>query len=249
MLNYGIPIFGSFYYRVSKLSNKAIQTWSLTEHKSSIMPKKIHHLYTSAQIIISNAYTFIYSFGRSSTAIALVIALVITSLWAHTSQAEAPFLSSNETINEVIVDGLTTTERAEKIDAFYISKGNLPLAGYGLAMVQYADEYELDWRLVASIGFIESTGGKFACKSVSYSAFGWGSCKISFSSYEESIETITKNLGGHNPNTARYYAGKDITGILDAYNPAHIRPNYKKMVTKAMDEITKIDAPTVLVKK
>lgn len=214
------------------------------------MPKNISYIIFLSKAIISNAYTFVYSFGRSSTAFAIVIALVITSLWAHSSQAEAPFLSGDRTaINEVIVDGLTTTERAEKIDAFYISKGNLPLAGYGLAMVQSADEYGIDWRLVAAIGFIESTGGKFACKSASYSAFGWGSCKINFSSYEESIDVITMNLGGHNPNTERFYKGKTIAQIIDTYNPPYVRPNYNKMITKTMDDIKKIDAPTVLAKK
>ena len=148
---------------------------------------------------------------------------------------------------EVLVGGLTTAERAAKIDAFYIANGDLPLAGHGVAFVEAADKYGIDWRLVAAIGLIESTGGKHACKRVNYSAFGWGSCKINFSSYEESIDVISKNLGGHNPKTAPYYSGKTLTQILDAYNPPTIKPNYKKLVTRAMDQIAAIDADVVLV--
>jgi len=215
------------------------------------MPKYTHNLVSGALFIIHNTHYAFYSLGRSTIASALIVALVVTSLWAHTSQAEAPeaaLAKDIQLVTEVTVDGLTTSERAAKIDAFYIAKGDLPLAGQGIAMVQAADEYGIDWRLVAAIGFIESTGGKFACKKASYSAFGWGSCKINFSSYEESIHVISKNLGGHNPNTARYYAGKSLAGIIDTYNPPYIRPNYRKMITKTMDDITKIDAPTVLAK-
>lgn len=190
----------------------------------------------------------------------IILVILISTLWTHDSLAEAP-LPLHETIrqyqslelftdtDEKLVDGLTVAERAAKIDAFYIAKGNLPLAGHGLAFVQSADAYGIDWQLVAAIGFIESTGGKHACKKVSYSAFGWGSCKINFSSYEESIDVISKNLGGHNPKTAPYYKGKSLTQILDAYNPPSIKPNYKKLVTKTMNEISVIDANIVLAKK
>ena len=247
--HWGVPNFRVFYYQGFLGSKQIFKTRSLTEHIPSIMPKNIFDLYFASKAITSNIHVFIHSFWRSTTAFTLVIALVITTLWAHTSQAEAPFLGTEKAVEEKIVDGLTTTERAQKIDAFYIAKGDLPLAGYGLAMVQAADEYGVDWRLVAAIGFIESTGGKFACKGASYSAFGWGSCKINFSSYEESIDVITKNLGGHNPNTARYYKDKTLGQIIDTYNPPYVRPNYKKLVTKTMDQIATIDAPAVLAKK
>ena len=103
--------------------------------------------------------------------------------------------------------------------------------------VDAAEAYDIDWRLVAAIGFIESTGGKFACKTADYSAFGWGSCKIDFDSYAESIDVISMNLGGHNPKTARYYAGKDVRRILWSYNPDTIRAGYGDMVINQMEII------------
>ncbi len=185
-------------------------------------------------------------------AVTLVVAIMITSLWAHTTRAEAPLpvLTAGVAADaEILVDGLTVAERAAKIDAFYIAKGDLPLAGHGSAFVQAADEFGIDWRLVAAIGFAESTGGKYACKKATYSAFGWGSCKINFSSYEESINVISKNLGGHNPKTAKYYTGKTTQQIIDVYNPDHIRPNYDKIIFKTMDQIAAIDANAVLAMK
>jgi hypothetical protein len=253
----GIPNFGSFYYQRLFSEDKSYQSWSLTEHIPSIMPKYIYNSVWSAQIFIHNFFTRLFKGMNYSTAVIMIAVMTMVSFWAHTTRAEAPVPSRTETSTtettisslEKVVDGLTVSERAAKIDAFYIAKGDLPLAGHGRAMVEAADQYGIDWRLVAAIGFIESTGGKHACKRVSYSAFGWGSCKIDFSSYEESIDVISKNLGGHNPRTATHYQGKTLSGILDAYNPAHIRPNYKKLVTGTMDTIAQIDAPAVLAKK
>jgi hypothetical protein len=128
--------------------------------------------------------------------------------------------------------------RIEKIRAYY-ARYNLPLQYEAEHFVHYADKHGIDWRLVAAIGFIESTGGKHACKTASYSAFGWGSCKISFDSYEESIDVISRNLGGHNPKTAYAYKGKDTRGILEAYNPPSVVPDYADKIMRQMDIIDK----------
>jgi hypothetical protein len=88
-----------------------------------------------------------------------------------------------------------------------------------------------------AIAVRESTGGKYACKSVSYSAFGWGSCKISFKSYDHAIEVMATNLGGNNPKTARYYDNKSVKDILETYNPPSVVPTYAKEVMAIMDKI------------
>jgi hypothetical protein len=112
----------------------------------------------------------------------------------------------------------------------------------GIAFVTYADKYGLDWRLVAAKGFIESTGAKFACKNDKFNAFGWGSCRgEKFDSFEDSIETVTRNLSGGNPNTARYYKDKTVDEIIDAYNPPSVRANYRKLVKGTMASIDKME--------
>lgn len=127
-------------------------------------------------------------------------------------------------------------ENAAKIDA-YFTKGKMPLAGYGMKMVLEAEKHDLDWRLIPAIAVRESTGGKYACKSVTFSAFGWGSCKINFKSYDHAIESLAEHLGGNNPRTARYYGNKTIKQILETYNPPSVVPTYAKEVMALMDKI------------
>lgn len=127
----------------------------------------------------------------------------------------------------VIVD-----TRAARIDA-YFGRWDLPLEGHGTFMVEMADKYNIDWRLIPAIAMRESTGGKFACYN---NPFGWGSCKIKFDSFEEAIESIAKNLGGHNPNTEVYYKGKTTEEKLHFYNGTVIK-TYVREVVKIMDRI------------
>lgn len=126
--------------------------------------------------------------------------------------------------------------KADAIDAYFKERG-MPLAGLGMKMVLEAEKNDLDWRLVPAIAVRESTGGKFECKRVENNPFGWGSCKINFSSNEEAIEMVALNLGGNNPNTARYYENKTTEQILRAYNPPHIVPRYVHQVMSIMSAI------------
>ncbi len=164
---------------------------------------------------------------------------MVFSSQAFALQADAPtgvslfedIILKNSFNDDVFID-----DRIQKIESFY-NRYDLPLADNATDFIESADRYGIDWRLVAAIGFIESTGGKYACSTAKYSAFGWGSCKIDFDSYTESIDVISRNLAGENPNTAQYYAEKDIRGILESYNPPHIVPDYADKVIKQMEII------------
>ena len=104
-------------------------------------------------------------------------------------------------------------------------------------MVAEADRNGLDWRLLPAIAIRESSGGLHAC---GFNPFGWASCKGTigkFKSWDEAIEVVAKNLGGHNPNTAHFYGGKDTRGILTAYNPPSIVPHYADEVMAIMLQI------------
>lgn len=178
----------------------------------------------------------------------LIIGLAV-GLITPMVQAEAPDDSLyTQVSSDIVVDGLTQLQRAAKIDAFFLNRDNSPLAGYGIDMVQAADNYGIDWRLLPAIATIESNGGHMMCKSArgKNNPFGWGSCKIPFETIEDAIDTVAKNLGGHNPKTATYYADKNLTDLLDAYNPPSIRPDYKKIVTWAMNKIASTDAVAIL---
>lgn len=142
--------------------------------------------------------------------------------------------------SDVVVDGLTQAQRAAQVDNFFKSR-NSPLVGYGMKIVQEIDKYpQLDWRLTVGIMTIETEAGKQVCKNPkgAYNLFGFGSCKIAFKSFDESIEVVTRHLAGEDPNTSKYYAGKTTEQILEAYNPSHIRPDYIKLVKYVMGKVS-----------
>jgi len=138
--------------------------------------------------------------------------------------------------NSVIItqEEVSRKEKAEAIDT-YFHKYDAPLEGYGMKFVIEAEKNDIDWRLLPAIAMRESTGGKQACKKVPNSVFGWGSCKISFNSIDESIEIVARNLGGNNPNTDHHYEDKTITQILKKYNS--VIPGYSNQVIKMMKTI------------
>ena len=78
----------------------------------------------------------------------------------------------------------------------FLNSYNSPLASYSEDFVKYADKYDLDWRLVASIAGLESTFGKHIPYN-SYNGWGWGvygDNVIRFKSWPDGIETISKGL-------------------------------------------------------
>ena len=137
---------------------------------------------------------------------------------------------------------------ADAIDA-YFADHNMPLKGTGMKMATIADQNDLDWRLLPAIAVRESTGGRNACTKAAHNFFGWGSCKVSFKSDEEAIETVAKNLGGNNPSTAIHYDNKTVKEILHAYNPPSIIPHYAEQVMSIMNIIGDADvtpnSPTI----
>ncbi len=75
----------------------------------------------------------------------------------------------------------------------YLESHKSPLADYSYVFVANADKYDLDWRLVPSITGVESTFGKRIPKG-SFNAYGWANGDYHFSSWEDSIEHVSKSL-------------------------------------------------------
>ena len=148
-----------------------------------------------------------------------------------TNMASSTGFNNSDDVVEISIEDVRA-ERAAKIDAYY-GKHKLPLTGYGMKMVLASEKYGIDWRLIPAIGMRETTGGKFACYN---NPFGWGSCKIKFSSFDEAIESLARNLGGANPKTSYYYAGKSTLEKLYYYNGTVVA-SYPKEVVKIMNKI------------
>ena len=89
----------------------------------------------------------------------------------------------------------------------YLAKRNAPLADYAEEFVKAADQYDIDYRIVASISVIESGGGKNCFRP--YNGWGWG--KMTFSSWEEGIWTVSKGI-------AKYYSrGLNTPKLISTY--------------------------------
>jgi hypothetical protein len=75
----------------------------------------------------------------------------------------------------------------------YLEGRNSPLAQYAEVFVEAADHYGIDYRIIAAISIIESSGGKHNFRP--HNAWGWG--RMTFSSWEEGIWTVSKGIGGY----------------------------------------------------
>lgn len=87
----------------------------------------------------------------------------------------------------------TNIDRRELVLKNFLKSHNSPLAGHAGDFVSAADNYGLDWRLVAAISGVESTFGKNMPKN-SYNAYGWANGAYLFESWEDSIMVVSKAL-------------------------------------------------------
>jgi Mannosyl-glycoprotein endo-beta-N-acetylglucosaminidase len=155
---------------------------------------------------------------------------------ADTNLLPINFLGNSDNNEAAITIEDIRKERALKIEKYY-SDRSMPLAKHAMDFVLVAEKYGLDWTLLPSIAIRESSGGKNDCYN---NPFGWGSCKIKYNSYKDSIEAVGKNLGGSNPRTSSYYAGKTSKEKLYYYNGTVV-PTYPDEVLSIMEKIRKTD--------
>jgi len=98
--------------------------------------------------------------------------------------------------------------RIEKLRAFF-GKADCPAKQYAHAFLEAADLYDLDWRLLPSLSYVESAGGKAARKN---NIFGWGSAE--FSTPSAGIHEV-----GYRLANSVLYRDKDLDEVLLTYNP------------------------------
>ena len=125
------------------------------------------------------------------TIISVFIMLLISSGDSYASNhASGSSAKLTSEVSPLVVD-----DRAQILEGF-LQEYDSPLAPYASDFIKYADQYDLDWRLVASIAGLESTFGK-RIPYQSYNGWGWGvygDNVIRFESWSEGIETISHGL-------------------------------------------------------
>lgn len=101
--------------------------------------------------------------------------------------------------------------RLEALRGFF-QKSDCPAVEYVGTFLEAADDYDLDWRLLPSISYVESTGGKAARHN---NLFGWGSGRVRFLTPLAGIHAV-----GYQLAHSDLYRNKDLDELLATYNPS-----------------------------
>ncbi len=108
----------------------------------------------------------------------------------------------------------------------FFQKFDCPASAYVEEFVTAADAYRLDWRLLPSISFVESTGGKLAPNN---NMFGWDNGRAQFDSPAAAIYRVAYQLA-----YSDMYRQKSLDKLLTAYNPVG---TYAQSVESVMRQI------------
>ena len=108
---------------------------------------------------------------------------------------------------------------------FFEERGS-PAAHLSRDFVVASDRNGLDWRLLASIAFVESGGGKdFRNNNI----FGWDNGNHTFPSVRDGVHRVASRLAN-----SKLYKNKDLEEKLAVYNPL---PGYPPLVKTVMEQI------------
>ena len=111
----------------------------------------------------------------------------------------------------------------------FFKKTGCPAAEYAADFLVVADEFALDWRLLPSLSFVESTGGK---TSQHNNLFGWDSGRARFDSPRAAIRYVGSQL-----RQSALYRSKNLDKILATYNR---RYGYGQKVKSVMRQIATV---------
>jgi hypothetical protein len=115
--------------------------------------------------------------------------------------------------------------RLSRLRSFF-AKFQCPAGWYAGEFLATADSYSLDWRLLPSLSYVESTGGKYARNN---NLFGWASGRAQFPSPAAAIREI-----GYRLTHSTLYRSKNIDQLLAIYNPSAA---YARKVKAVMQQI------------
>jgi hypothetical protein len=109
----------------------------------------------------------------------------------------------------------------------FFHKLECPAEKYAAVFLEAADNYALDWRLLPSLSFVETTGGKSARNN---NFFGWDSGRAQFPSPAAAIHAV-----GYRLKYSSLYINKKLDKLLAVYNP---NAEYGQKVKSVMRRIS-----------
>ena len=119
-------------------------------------------------------------------------------------------------------------QRLEVLRQFF-QRFDCPAEAFALEFLEVADSYRLDWRLLPSISFVESSGGK---ASPNNNMFGWDQGRARFPSRTAGIYEV-----GYWLAYSETYKNKDLDTVLTIYNPVG---KYAQTVKSVMQQIAPV---------
>jgi len=117
--------------------------------------------------------------------------------------------------------------RIENLTRFF-HKSACPAERYSAEFLKAADANGLDWRLLPSLSFVETTGGKGAHNN---NLFGWDSGRAHFPSPADGIYAV-----GYQLRHSSVYKNKKLDTLLAIYNPG--AEQYAEKVKSIMRRIS-----------
>ena len=139
----------------------------------------------------------------------------------------AGMLSSPITVTKADVPDPATEYRNDprltSLNKFF-QRSDCPAQHFAADFLHVADQNNLDWRLLPSISFVESGGGREARNN---NLFGWDGGKAVFVSIRAGIHNVASRLGN-----SKLYRDKDVDQILRTYNPSAAYPGVVKSVMR-----------------
>jgi hypothetical protein len=118
--------------------------------------------------------------------------------------------------------------RLASLERFF-AKYDCPAGEFAAEFLEAADAAALDWRLLPSISYVETTGGKAAANN---NMFGWDAGRTKFPTLAAGIHAVAFKL-----SHSDLYRNKSLNGILETYNPD---PSYPGQVKSIMQEIAAV---------
>jgi hypothetical protein len=116
--------------------------------------------------------------------------------------------------------------RRVAIERFFADR-DCPLQELAADFLEAADRNGLDWRLLPSLSFVESGGGKDYTNN---NVFGWANCNQKFPSVRDGIHYVAGRL-----SQSGLYRDKSLEDILRTYNPVGDYPSRVKRVMQQIE--------------
>jgi hypothetical protein len=136
--------------------------------------------------------------------------LLSTGLAVFAGVVSVPITVSSPAAQTIPAPDYRHDSRLKALHRFF-NESECPAVEYSHQFLEAADDYDLDWRLLPSISYVESTGGKAARRN---NFFGWDSGRAEFSSPAAGIHVV-----GYRLAHSRLYKDKNLDELLATYNP------------------------------